>query len=235
MANEQMTEKLRAALSQLDHGNDDHWTADGSPRTSVVQKIAADQTITRTHINEAAPGFARNAKLASATDPVENVGEDNKPSKFTPVITDDEMGQIDTSGKGEGEPLSEAEVEAVLKKRVKAAEDAINAAILKRKDANNEEIAARKAYEKACFDLQHAFPPKTQADNIKDFLADQHRQRQIAAGLVPGRASASQLDLAMTRGNSRGWTRPRDASGTGGRRGIILPDGRQVLGGARRA
>jgi hypothetical protein len=38
-------QKLLDALAQLDHDNDDHWTADGVPKVGIVQKLAGDQSI----------------------------------------------------------------------------------------------------------------------------------------------------------------------------------------------
>lgn len=52
--------KIREALSQLDVANDNHWTADGLPRLDTVKMLAADQSITREHVNAALPGFTRN-------------------------------------------------------------------------------------------------------------------------------------------------------------------------------
>jgi hypothetical protein len=51
--------KIRNALAQLDPANDDHWTADGLPSTSAVQKIANDPTIRLRDIQAAAPGLER--------------------------------------------------------------------------------------------------------------------------------------------------------------------------------
>jgi len=58
-------EKIHGALNQLDHGNDDHWLDDGTPRTGVVQRLAGDQTITRQDIAAAAPEFRRKIEAPS--------------------------------------------------------------------------------------------------------------------------------------------------------------------------
>lgn len=228
--NDQLREKITAALTQLDHTNDDHWTEDGSPRTSVVQKIAADQTIKRTDINEAAPGFARKVGDAMG-DPAEGLG--NAPPAASQAATSDETGLIDTSGQGHGEPLSEDEVRQILIVKVKDAEQAINAALTKQKQGHQEEIAARRALEAAKVDLGRRFPPKTQAENIKDFLRSEHQKRIDMANARMG-VMPAQIDMAMQRGNSRGWTRPHDTSHTGGRRAVTLASGQTVMGGNRR-
>lgn len=57
--------KIREALSQLDVANDNHWTADGLPRLDTVKMLAADQSITREHVNAALPGFTRSGVVRS--------------------------------------------------------------------------------------------------------------------------------------------------------------------------
>lgn len=54
-----MSEKILAALRQLDPANDNHWTAEGQPRIDTVKLLAGDQTITRDAITQALPGFVR--------------------------------------------------------------------------------------------------------------------------------------------------------------------------------
>lgn len=54
-----MTAKILAALAQLDVGNDNHWTADGSPRLDTVRLLATDSAISREAVTAAAPGFSR--------------------------------------------------------------------------------------------------------------------------------------------------------------------------------
>ena len=61
MSNQTETPKILAALAQLDPADNSHWTSDGLPNTGVVQRIANDQTIKRTDIQSARPGFDREA------------------------------------------------------------------------------------------------------------------------------------------------------------------------------
>lgn len=64
-----MSEKLLAALQQLDPANDNHWTADGMPRLDTVRFLAGDQTLTREAVTAAAPGLNRASHVVSAPAP----------------------------------------------------------------------------------------------------------------------------------------------------------------------
>jgi hypothetical protein len=54
-----MSEKILAALRQLDPANDNHWTAEGQPRIDTVKFMTGDSTLTREAITTALPGFVR--------------------------------------------------------------------------------------------------------------------------------------------------------------------------------
>lgn len=54
-----MSEKIIAALRQLDVTNDNHWTSEGQPRIDTVKLLSGDQTVTREAIGQAVPGFVR--------------------------------------------------------------------------------------------------------------------------------------------------------------------------------
>lgn len=54
-----MTEKILAALRQLDPANDNHWTAEGQPRIDTVKLLTGDSTVGREAITAALPGFVR--------------------------------------------------------------------------------------------------------------------------------------------------------------------------------
>lgn len=56
---------ITEALAQLDHTNDEHWTADGQPRIDVVKAIVG-HTVTRQEIVDAAPDFSRAVAEAAA-------------------------------------------------------------------------------------------------------------------------------------------------------------------------
>lgn len=61
-----MSEVILQALGKLDPNNENHWTGDGLPRVETVQYLAADQSITRGAITEAAPNFTREAALQAS-------------------------------------------------------------------------------------------------------------------------------------------------------------------------
>lgn len=52
---------LVAALKQLDPNDDEHWTADGKPKMTAVEALMGRSDITRAQVNEALPGFNREA------------------------------------------------------------------------------------------------------------------------------------------------------------------------------
>lgn len=55
---------IQEAITQLDHANDEHWTADGSPRTDAVSAILGAK-VTRQEITDAAPQFMRNSQVSA--------------------------------------------------------------------------------------------------------------------------------------------------------------------------
>jgi len=52
-------EAIRAAVTQLDSTNDDHWTVDGLPRVDVVAAIMNKPDLGRRDLNEFASGMVR--------------------------------------------------------------------------------------------------------------------------------------------------------------------------------
>lgn len=197
--NDAQTTKIREALKQLDISDNSHWTEDGLPRTGTVQKIANDQTITRQTIQAAWPGFQRTPVVG-------------KPVTPAPTPTEAPLsGAIDASADpalNEGEPMTEDEVREILNQRVVDALGAENAAQDKIKDGQRELIEARKQVQIARNDFQREFPPKTAAQNIKEYLASELARRAADAGVSPSGLSGAQIDNAMQRSNSRGWRRP---------------------------
>lgn len=53
--------KLIKALQQLDANDDNHWTADGSPRIDVLKELIGTPTLSRAEVDIVAPGFNRAA------------------------------------------------------------------------------------------------------------------------------------------------------------------------------
>src|ERR1035437_1742179 len=183
-------EKILKALSKLDHSDSSMWTDDGLPITKVVQQLADDSTIKRSDITEASPGFER--KLVSTeTGPAPEVAAT---ADVTEPMTE-----------GDGEPMTEDEVREVLAQRVTAAELTLRDARTAVSAAYDAERAAVSKVTEARKEQASAFPPITAAANIQQHLK---RQQAIRAALASGQAPVSQIDAAMTRGNSRGWKSP---------------------------
>jgi hypothetical protein len=213
MVKEILFPKIRAALLQLDAANDDHWTDDGLPVTSVVQRLATDQTITREDIQAAQPGFERGAHA-----PIEPV-----------AVMDSAFGAEPESAAADAESreLTDEELLAVLTQAVKDQEKVLEAARQKQKDGAAEERAAIAALNKAQANLTHAFPPLTPEQNIRLHIEAQNAERAARAGY---RLPPSQLDAAMSRGNARGWGR-RAVRAISGPDGTLLKgaDGKPVM------
>lgn len=199
--------KIRDALDKLDHADDAHWTEDGLPRTGVVQQLANDQTIKRSHINAAAPQFVRRAGDAMG-DPSESTG-DGLPAENGALNTLPPHEQVQPPQVMNTE-ADEDTVRDALLRNIHDAEEAISAAKRKITDGHSEESASRLRLERAKVDFNRSFPQISAMDNIKQHLAAEAQRRADLAGApnVYG-GKASQIDVAMSRGNSRGWGRPR--------------------------
>lgn len=63
-----LNEKITEALLMMDSMDDDQWTADGSPKVDVVNKLAELEGITRAQILDAAPKFSRENFDVSASE-----------------------------------------------------------------------------------------------------------------------------------------------------------------------
>lgn len=71
-------DKIQNALSKLDAGNDNHWTAEGAPRLETLRMLAGDPSISRDDVNTVDQGFTRQSLMAKKTD---------TPSQAAPVET----------------------------------------------------------------------------------------------------------------------------------------------------
>ena len=207
-------QKITDALRMLDHYNADHWTDDGLPRTSVVQKLAGDTTIKRGDIQAAAPGFSRKPPTDADGAALKNDG-----TILAPEVPDTaDVTDLATEG---GDPMTEDEVRVILAQRVKDADRALANAIANVAEAQRIVREAQKAVSAARAEQQSAFPPLSAAENIKQHLARQ-QARLIAQH---GGGQPARIDQAMAYGNSRGWSRPQ--------RQFTMPDGSVVTAGPR--
>jgi hypothetical protein len=176
-------ETINAALAQLDHDNPDHWTDDGLPRTTVVQKLADNPTLRRADIHDALPGFVRKVAVTEPTPAPPAAAVDAGPTTLDAGEEESDKPRLPT----------EAEYRAMLDQDVRDAEFALV--------ENNKDLAAcharvqplRLAIEKAKQARTAAFPPLTVAQNIKMHLASEQQKRIDSARM-------SQVDMAMARG-----------------------------------
>jgi hypothetical protein len=223
------TQKITDALKMLDHNNADHWTDDGLPRTSVVQKLAGDTTIKRGDIQAASPNFSRTPPTdadgvalmpGSGGGGIKESGGIDGGTVLAPKVTATaDVTESATEG-GEGEQMTEEEVRAILMQRVRAADAALAGAIANVAEAQRIVREAQKAATVARAEQQSAFPPISASANIKQHLARQQDRLIAAHGGQPAR-----IDQAMAVGNSRGWGRPT--------RQFVQPDGKVVTAGPR--
>ena len=55
-------EQITAALLELDHDNDDHWTEAGLPSMNAIEELLGDVKVTREDVNAVDSEFKRNPK-----------------------------------------------------------------------------------------------------------------------------------------------------------------------------
>ena len=90
---------IKEALMKLDHQNDDHWTANGHPKVSVVRELAGDQNITAKQIKEADPNFVRIAINDEPEEEVEPISDEDllamEPKPVMELSREDQQRYID--------------------------------------------------------------------------------------------------------------------------------------------
>lgn len=210
MANEQKTAKIRAALEKLDPKDDTLWTDDGLPRENAVRTLANDQSISRKDIQEAHPGFQRNAlKPAPAPNDIDPIT--GEPVVTVSAIPGSGTGVVESDAdptKNTGELMTDAEVRAILEQRLKLANEELVAAQQMVREANNRVLKSQNGIVAARETLTREFPPMTAAQNVKEYIASEMAQRARAHGVGEPGVPGSRIDAAMSRQNSRGWRRP---------------------------
>ena len=232
-----MSDKIRAALAQLEVGNDNHWTEDGLPRMETIKFMTGDQAITRELVNQAVPGFSRStaaAVLAAAkgSDPV----VDLKDVAVNPKTVDD---HAELTGSGElAEPQAQAsapvaEVKEDFSKIVASASvEQLSGWLVeargdldearKRKEAANSEFEKmQKAVDAMIIEMEKR--GLTEHDNFStafsDYLHSQQQIREQRAQQINALRKAglkledlfpkkAPIDSAYARRNQRGTQRP---------------------------
>lgn len=205
------TEDIKKALTELDSGNDAHWTDDGLPRIDVIQTLLKDPTVKRKDVNEAAPGFSR-AGTEGTTEP-----EDVQPGD--PVAAEAEAGadlenddgyNLDTQ-----DPLSDvarldpAQLKGLMEVRIAQAQERLTTARQATREAMEYERKCMNWADKSKLDYNRRFPPMHPSDAIKAHLASQLEQRYIAAGELPPAAhgmspALSPLEAVMMKRKKQG-------------------------------
>jgi hypothetical protein len=222
MANE-LTPKILAALARLDPADNGHWNSDGLPNTGTVQRLANDQTIKRSDIQTAKPGFDRAAAVAA---PVE------KAVAPTTAAPEPKPG-LDSATKAEAVEavaeveISDAQLNAMLKKRVADAEAMIETGRAMVRDGTVMQENGLNAVNAARRDLHKYFPPMTAAENIKNHL---RAETALRAARVQQTGAPSHLDALRRPGGSsvnRGFG-PGRSAGTFNRKeaakmGFVVP------------
>lgn len=220
-SNEQKTQKIRHALTQLDAANDKHWTEDGLPREGIIRKLAGDETISRKDISEAQPGFQRHpiepppkagdnvdaltGEAVSTADANAGATADSEANKIAAADgVDSQDGNYSDLTKNTGDLMTEHEVRTILENRVSTREQGVADAQQAVRDAQKAVITAQEDLQAAREEFRREFPPLSQAENIKQFIASEQQQRAAARGY----GGMAQIDAAMQRSNSRGWRRP---------------------------
>lgn len=192
-------EDIIKALTQLDSGNDEHWTDDGLPRVDVVQKLLKDPDVRRKDINEASPGFSR-AVPGQTTEP-----EDAQPGDpaVAAVPAEDGGNERDTEDFLDDHEMTEDELKTVMQRRCTQAEERLAKARAAVTEAQSYVRKCEQWEAQAKQALHRRFPPMHENDAIKAHLDAQLRLRYERAGYGP-----SQIDVAMGVRQKQGWKRP---------------------------
>lgn len=209
-------DELISALRELDTTNDANWTDDGSPRVDVLRGLLNDATVTRAQINEALPGFSRKgdatpeADLAAQT--ATGGAPDDQPldADTEDMVLQDAVEELDLNDPTRDQPLDREQVRVLMKKRIDDASQEIVEAQLSIRNANAHLIAVQKRHSRLIGDFNRRFPPLSAAENIKQHLAAHQARKTAAAQEGQG---ISQVDLAMSQTNRRGWKRPTRPAG----------------------
>jgi len=189
-------DKIINALRQLDHSNEDHWSEDGMPRVSVIQKLTNDPSVRRIDVNEVAPGFVRQVPtetgvISAADEPIVKDGGD--------IVTDSAV--IVTDGPVPDRAALQAKVDGLETEHQQNLRDAQD---LQRKDQNT-----LKALVTARQDLASKFPRVTHSQMVQDYLRSEHQKRMDAAAGQRARQNGDMpADIGRGSGKRVGSDRP---------------------------
>lgn len=201
------------ALKDLDHANNEHWTADGLPRVDVMKELTGLADLTRQQLTEAEPTFMRQAVL-EPTMPM--VGELKAPLVNGAEEQERLNGELAASGlladpKLQSAPLIDEDEAALtdLQRELKVAEAELTAASLAVNEATRKRDLLRvktdAVRERAA--REEASVPVT--SHIQRFLQAKVKSQQEAAALRDEpRDGRSAMDRAFARKTGFGHGRP---------------------------
>jgi hypothetical protein len=174
-------ETILAALAAMNHDDDSQWLDDGTPKTSAVQRLADDQTITRRDIEAAAPGFRRLLPV-----PVEHdaQGEHDDVQAEPPSITDVNEPPP---------PLSVADAQ----KRVVESQVRLKQAYERQREARGRVARALANWQRAIGEI------RTHEDIAREFIATGLAERAAGGGRRPRSVPGPSVVDQMAHGHGR--------------------------------
>lgn len=223
-------DKILSVLAKLDPNDDSHWNTDGLPNTGTVQRIAADQTIKRGDIQNARPGFDRDAARAEVKGPAdfEDVPAASVADGGTTLAPAAKAEAVAAVAASEEIEITDAQLREVLVKRVKTAEAKIEQGRAMVRDGTVMQNTGFDELKVAQRDFHKYFPPMTAAQNIKAHLAAENEAR---AERVRQQGASSHLDAvrrapvgSINRGYGRGASRGAFSRQEAARLGFLTPE-----------
>lgn len=218
-----MTAKILAALAQLDVGNDNHWTADGSPRLDTVRLLATDSAISREAVTAAAPGFSRAqpalAQPAQAT-AAPAAGGSTTPATLEAPAAGNEASQgsgnvtqstVDTAVAadtvtGSGEPA--------LDERIAGIERWLAGATQEQAELTRDMAQATAALDLLLETKQKSGEPQSLALTVAAYMASQQRARDQRAARIDAMRGVKLADVLPTKAAIDEAFRRRTGRGT---------------------
>jgi hypothetical protein len=219
--------ELLNALSKLDKNHTGHWNSDGLPRLDVLKKFAGRE-VTRAELTKFAPEFSlMNPVLPEDTSWMDSKVEDESAPEDTtvsPAASDAPVSAVAEASSPSAEeavlaPFSAAQPtdEIDLVKQIGEKETFLKQARERENRATREIEKAEKELA-ALIDAKTAkFPPMSQADATREFIAAQLQQRMDKAMSAKKLKEATgydvnskaPIDAAMQRGTGFNRGRPK--------------------------
>lgn len=231
-----MSEKIAAALRQLDPTNDNHWTGDGLPRLETVRLLLGDSSLSRETVTHAAPGFTRHSATqapsgpASTPEPAGQGGSTSTGAGAAPQAPNEGTGEgagdgADHSGAGAGADSEVGAGSETGQGGTSEADQELARAQRTLDVALAAQVAANKAVKDATTEVDRLLVARDVGSTkfptaITDYLRSQQRQRDERAAanaqlkksgfaeFVAALPKGSALDAAFKRKNTRGTARP---------------------------